>query len=405
LGAECILEGSVRRAGNQVRITAQLIEGSDGTNKWAESFDACLMDPAQVFAIQEDIAREITVRLARFFKTGAPDSAVSQAQTFSVPAYESYLRARKLMREMSADSLRHAIPLLEQAIAEDPGYAAAYAALGGCYGHLGIYGGVGSAEVLPKARHWAEEAVRRDPSLADGHTLLGNVAATLDLDLESARVHFERALEVDPQSPYARQSRAQWYLGPSGQTGEAVNELESLLPLDPLSLDLRHTYIATLYFDRRYADAIEQATTVLKFTPQSWAAYFYRWLAYEALGDKERAIEDLASHAALLPNLMLDRHLASYQFERAGRHEEAVAIALEMENNPRAPIIATVLVDLWLRLGDHARALDWLERAYQSRSFRVLSMGVDAAYDPLRGEPRFEALCRQVLGDVVLPRV
>jgi TolB-like protein len=402
LGTECILEGSVRRAGNQVRIAAQLIDGSDGTNKWAESFDACLMDPAQVFAIQEDIAREIARHLARFFKTGAPESDVSQGQTSSVPAYESYLRARKLMREMNADSLRHAIPLLQQAIAEDPGYAAAHAALGGCYGHLGIYGGVASAEVLPKARHWAEEAVRLDPNLADGHTLLGNVAATLDLDLETARGHFERALKVDPQSPYARQSHAQWYLGPSGQTREAVQELEALLPLDPLSLELRHTYIAALYFDRRYADVIEQATTVLKLTSQCWPAYFYRWLAYEATGDHERAIEDLAAHAAALPNLLLDRHLASYRLLRAGRREEAVAIALEMEKDPRAAIVSTVLADLWLRLGDQGRAMDWLERAFESRSFRVLGIAVDAAYDPLREEPRFEGLCRRVLGAVVV---
>ena len=401
LGVQCILEGSVRRIGNQFRVTAHLIQGSDGANKWTERFDACLLEPAQVFSIQEDIAGEIAQRLARIFELGGEiageiaggifhvDGAVSRGQTTSVAAYESYLHARRWMREMSADSLRRAIPLLEKSIAEDPAYAAPYAALAGCYCQLGIYGGVSAAEIAPRARGWAEEALSRDPYIADTHTLLGNIAAALDLDLASAGRHFDRAIELDPQNTYARQCRAQWYLAPSGRTADAVAELSALLPLDPLSLELRHAYIAALYFDRRYEDAIEEATTVLKLMPQSWAASFFRWLSYEAAGDSEHAIDDLAAHAAALPNLLIERHLASYRLLRAGKRDEAIRIAREMEDDPRAAVAPTVLADLWLRLGDRERAMHWLEAALEARIFRVLWIGVDAAYDPLREEPRF----------------
>ncbi len=379
IGVQCILEGSVRRIGNQFRVTAHLIQGSDGANKWTERFDACLLEPAQVFSIQEDIAGEIAQRLARIFGIAGGisngisnvNTPVSRGQTTSVPAYESYLQARRWMREMTADSLGRAIPLLEKSIAEDPAYAAPYAALAGCYCQLGIYGGVSAAEIAPRAHGWAEEALRLDPYIADTHTLLGNIAATLDLDLASAGRHFDRALELDPQNTYARQCRAQWYLVPSGRTADAVEELSALLPLDPLSLELRHAWIAALYFDRRYADAIEQATTVLKLMPQSWAGSFFRWLSYEAAGDSERAIEDLAAHAAALPNLLIERHLASYRFVRAGKRDEAIRIAREMEDDPRAAVAPTVLADLWLRLGDRERAMHWLEAAFEARIFET----------------------------------
>ena len=394
LGARSILEGSVRRAGNQLRITAQLIEGAGGTHLWAENFDAFLTDPGQVIAIQEDIAREISQRLGKFFPSAA---AESPRQPATVAAYDNYLRARKLLCELRPESIHQAMPLLEAAIADDPDYAAAYAALADAYGHLGIYGGLPSTELLPKAKQYATEAVRRDPRLADGHTLLGKTAAALDLDLASAEAHFQRAFQVDPQNAQARQSRAQWYLGPAGKTAEALAELEALLPLDPLSLELRHTYVAILYFARRYRDTIEQASLILQLMPQSFAAYFYRFLAYDALGETDRAMDDLKAHASYLSTLLLDQHVAAYQLERDGHHQEALEVAHRMEEDPRSRIAPTVLADLWIRLGNRDRAIDWLERAYEWRVFRVLWIGVDATYDVLRDHPRFEALRRKIL--------
>jgi TolB-like protein len=400
LGARSILEGSVRRAGNQLRITAQLIEGVGGTHLWAENFDAFLTDPGQVIAIQEDIAREISQRLGKFFPSAPAESTDSPRRPATVAAYDNYLRARKLLCELRPESIHQAMPLLEAAIAEDPDYAAAYAALADAYAHLGIYGGLSSTDLLPRAKKLAAEAVRRDPKLADGHTVLGKTAAALDLDLASAEAHFRRALEVDPQNAQARQSRAQWYLGPAGKTAEALTELEMLLPLDPLSLELRHTYVAVLYLARRYRDAIEQASLILQLMPQSFAAYFYRFLAYDALGETDRAMDDLKSHATNLSTLLLDQHVAAYQLERDGRHPEALEVARRMEDDPRSRIAPTVLADLWIRLGDRDRAVDWLERAYEWRVFRVLWIGVDATYDVLRGHPRFEALRSKILGTI-----
>ena len=396
LGTRCLLEGGVRRAGNQLRVTAQLIDGGDGTQLWAGSFDACLTEPAQMFAIQEDIARSISLSLGRVMT--APERPEGVGRPTSVAAYDLCLRARKLMRELRAESVLGAIPLLEAAIAGDPGYAAAYATLAGCYGHLGVYGGPAGAGALPKVRWYATEAVRRDPFLPDGHVLLGNAAAALDLDLATARTHYTRALEIDPEDQHARQSRAFWLLGPSGQTADAVEELERLLPLDPLSLDLRHSYTMTLLFDRRYEKVIEQASLILQIMPRSHSAAFCRWLAYEALGEDMLGMKDLALQAEVLPQLMIGEHMAAYELERSGQHEEAVAAATRLEQDPRAVFAPTVLADLWIRLGDLDRAVGWLETGYERRVFRVLWLAVDYTYDKLRPLPRFRALCGKVFG-------
>lgn len=396
LGTRCLLEGSVRRAGNQLRVTAQLIDGADGTHLWAGSFDALLTEPAQVFAIQEDIARSISLSLGKVVT--APETREEAGRPASVAAYDLCLRARKLMRELRAESVLAAIPLLEAAIAADPGYAAAYATLAGCYGHLGVYGGPAGAGALSKVRRHATEAVRRDPFLPDGHVLLGNAAAALDLDLATAETHYARALEIDPEDQHARQSRAFWLLGPSGRTAEAVEEFERLLPLDPLSLDLRHSYTMTLLFDRQYERVIEQASLILQIMPQSHSAAFCRWLAYEALGQDELALKDLALQAAVLPQLMIGEHLAAYELERSGKHQDAVAAALRLERDPRAPFAPTVLADLWIRLGDFDRAITWLETGYERRVFRVLWLAVDSTYDELRALPRFQALSAKLFG-------
>jgi TolB-like protein len=393
LNVECVLEGSVRRSGDTLRIAAQLIQGSDGTHLWGETFDACIADPRQVFAIQEAIALEIISHLRKFVRAGASSAlAISRGQTSSVEAYQDYLQARKLMRELHTPAVGKAIPMLEAAIAKDETFAAAHAALAGCYGQLAVYGVVPSSQALARIRESAGKALELEPKLTDGHTTLGFAAAALDLNLDLARGHFERALALDPQNPYALQTWAMWFLGPTGQTRQAIEVLEALLQLDPLSLDLRHSYIAILYFDRRFSQVVEQATALLKLAPQSGVLFFYRFMALERLGQWERAAQDMADHVVNFPYPLLDRHLASHRLERAGHHDEAVKIAREMEEHPAAPLAATVLADLWIRLGDGERAIDWLETGFANRAFRLLWLDVDASYDTLRGNPRFEAL-------------
>jgi TolB-like protein len=391
LNVECVLEGSVRRSGDRLRITAQLIQGTDGTHLWGETFDACIADPRQVFAIQEAIALEIISHLRKLVRGASSALAISRGQTSNMEAYQDYLQARKLMRELHTPAVGKAIPMLEAAITKDETFAAAHAALAGCYGQLAVYGAVPPGEALARIRESAGKALDLEPKLTDGHTTLG-FAAALDLNLDLACGHFERALALDPQNPFALQTRAMWYLGPTGQTREVTGVLEALLQLDPLSLDLRHSYIAILYFDRRFSEVVEQATALLKLAPQSGVLYFYRFLALERLGQWERASQDMADHVANFPYPLLDHHLASYRLERAGHHEKAVGIAREMEEHPAAPLAATVLADLWIRLGDGERAIDWLEKGFANRTFRLLWLDVDSSYDALRGNPRFEAL-------------
>lgn len=397
LGARNILEGSLRRLGSHLRITAQLITGMDGTHLWAEAFDAMLTEPAQLFAIQEDIAREISQRLGKVAMPAAP--AETAGLPSRVSSYEMHLRARHWLRELKPDMVFKAIALLEQVIVDDPNYAAAYATLGACYGHLGLFGGPAGLGAAAKVKYYATEAIRRDPRLADGHILLGNAASALELDLASARTHYERALELDPQNAYARQCRAMWLLGPTGETEQAVSEIEDLLQLDPLSPELRHTYLSVLTFARRFDKVIEQASLLIQWMPQSFAAYFQRSLAYEALGDTERALADTKAEARCLPGMLIEEHVSALELHGAGRHSEAIAIAKQMEQDPRARFLPTVLADLWRKLGDPERAITWLEKAYEWRTFRVLWLGVDATYDSLRGMERFEALRRKVLGD------
>jgi len=381
LGARNLLEGSLRRAGSHFRITAQLISGLDGIHLWAEAFDAHALRTRAVIRHSGRIS---------------PAKSAS-AQPSNVSSYETPLCARHYLRSLKPELVLQAIAILEQLIADDPNYAAPYATLGACYGHLGIYGGPAGLGAAPKVIHYAEEALRRDPNLAEAYILLGNAAAALQLDLASACIHYTRALALDPQNAYARQCRAMWLLGPTGQTDEAVREIEDLLQFDPLSPDLRHTYLAVLNFARRYGKVIEQASLLLQFMPHSFAAYFHRSIAYERLATTI-ALADTKAEATCLPGMLIEEHTSALGHHLAGRTTEALTIAEQMERDPRARFLPTVLADLWRRLGDPERAIAWLEKAYEWRTFRVLWIAVDPTYDSLRGIERFEALRRKILG-------
>ncbi|MBL8217438.1 MAG: hypothetical protein JNK87_42345 [Bryobacterales bacterium] len=397
LGCRAVLEGSVRRAGSMVRITAQLIEGSGGTHLWAGTFDACLADPAQVFAIQEDIAIEISRRTGRMVTSVAP---VTPSMPASVAAYDLYLRGRKLLREYRPEAVQAAIAVFEKALAEDPGYTAAYAAIGHAYGHLGVYGGPAGAGALHKARHYALETLRRDPNSADGHALLGSVSAALDVDLAGAEQHYGRALAIDPQHAHTRQARALWLLAPAGRGEQAIAELRELMALDPLSLDLRHTLLTVLYLAGRFTEAIEEATLILRFMPELHSVLFFRMAALDAVGETERALEDLRRQAETMTALPIRQHYEACVLLRDGRLEDAKSAAERLEQDPRSPFAPTVPADLWLRLGELDRAMDWLERAYETKFFRVAWIGADASYRKLHGHPRFEALRAKLLAGV-----
>jgi len=392
LRVQYVLEGSVRRESEHVRITAQLIRVADQSQIWARQYDR---EQTDVLRVQEEIAEEIGDQIELALgqsRSPSPRSASLTPRLYE--AYEEYLKGLHALNLRTADGFRQAIVSFQRAIAANPDDGRSHAGLADAYALLGTYSYAARDDVIPKARDAALRALEIDPDLAEAHTSLALVNEFFDWDWQAAEDRFRRALALDPNYATAHHWYAE-YLAFRGRFPEAQAEIEQARRLDPRSRIIEADCGAILYFSRDYEHAIEKFLAVRAQEPKFARAhlivpaYIAQGRLDEAQADVHRwqATEDGPSASAF----------AAYVYARLGRTEEARVAMRRIEEDPG---VGQDLLEqrtiAYLGMGRKDEALACLEQACRSRSTFVIALGVDPIYDPLRRDPRFEDLLRCV---------
>jgi len=392
LGVMHILEGSVQKASDQVRVNVQLINALTDAHLWADTYDRKLTD---IFAVESDIAKTIAETLqARL--SGSEKSSIAKTPTVNPEAYELYLKGRFFWNKRTGDDLRKSIEYLKQAIAKDPGYALAYAALADSYGILRFYGGASPDESIVPAAAAAKKALELDDSLAEAHASLGLIA-TEELELHRGVSELERAVQLNPNYATAHH----WLslaLTALGQSDRSVAELKRALELDPLSMVINADLSIGYLYARRYDEAEAQARKTLEIDPRSFLAHYYLGMALQLKGRLKEAIPEFQK-AVELNHDPYSMSMLVQGYARNGQTDEArklLARLNEMAKSAQVPEYAFALA--YTSLGEKDRAIEALEHGFAggNKSYLFLLPG-DPLLDDLRGDPRFETLVQKIV--------
>jgi serine/threonine-protein kinase len=392
---ECsvVLEGTVRRAGQQLRITAQLTSTEDGTLIWSQRYDRQMSD---AFAIQDEIARTIvdTLRATSFADLASPPR---RHHTENATAYGLYLKGRFEWNKRTQEGVAAGIRFFEQAIAEDPTYALAYTGLADCYSLHVDYRSVPVVEGFEAAKAYARKAIELDDTLAEAHASLAWSLFIFDWDWDEAEREFRRAIDLDPR--YA--SAHQWYaflLAAKGALGEALVEGHTAVELDPASTSARRSLGTCYYYARRWDQAAYHFERGITMNPNAEETYRMWGLTLAVAGRLDEALAILQETAALPEAGTYTRASLGYALGRAGRDAEARAIhdALLARVAAGAYVSPVAFATIQLGLGDIDSAIDWTERAFADRRGWLAYLGVNPVVDPMRGHPRFDALVQRV---------
>ncbi len=393
LSVGSVLEGSVRKAGERVRVTAQLVNVTDGFQLWSERYDREMRD---VFAIQDEISRAI-VKALKVQLVGAEDRPLIKGCCNNMEAYNLVLKGRYHWNKWTADGFRKGLEFYSQAIAADPHYAPGYAGLADCFNLLGFWGFSPPQEVMPKAKALATKAVELDETNAEAHTALGMVRILYDWDWAGAEPEFRRALELNPGDATTRLGYAMTFLAPAGRMEEAIKLMREARDLDPLSLVI-NTYLGVLYsFSRQPDKAIRQFEKTLDLDPNfaeahrsmGWA-YHLKGEVAEAIASFERARELGGNTAFILADLAWNYAMLGRTAEAHEQLEKLLALREQTYVSPYSVAL------VYMGLGDYDRAFEWLEKAYEERSAWLTWMKTGPGFDRVRGDPRFVDLMKRV---------
>ena len=388
LEAVAIVEGTVRRAGDRLRVTVQLTDAVDGRHLWSQRYDRTMGD---LFEMQDAIVRSVTGALRAAL---APEigPAVSRRYTDNVEAYSQYLRGRFHWNLRTADAITEAIRCFESAISTDPSFALAYTGLADAYALQIDYRGVPVAEGLSRARAMAERALELDDSLAEAHTSLAWVKFIYDWDWEGAERQFRRAIELNPRYATARQWAA-WPLLATGRDDEALAEAQMASDLDPASVSVRRSLGWLLYYLGRYEDALGHLRRALEMNPTSEETLRIMGLVLIQLGRFGEAGTAVRQAIDLSTSPDYARATLGYLKGRQGDSTGARLIREELEAESRSRYVSPVAITIVdLATGDLEGAFAALERAFEERRGWLAYLRVEPMLDPLRGDPRFPLL-------------
>ena len=394
LGVANILEGSVQRANDKVRVNVQLINALTDAHLWADTYDRHLTD---IFAVESEIAKTIAETLqARL--TGSERAMIAAQPTSDTTAYELYHKGRSLWEKRSGDNLPKAIAFYERAIARDPQYALAYAGLANSYVLLPLYFSVPQRDAMAKAREAALKALEIDPNLAEAHNALGKILNFDDLDLVGAEWEFQRAIELQPNNATAHQWYGNGPLDSLGRFDEAIAETKRAVELDPLSPIINTNRAYPLYYAGRYDEALAQAKKTIELDPGFFYSRQILGMVLQAKGDLPGAISEFEK-ARQLSGDPLHWALLAVAKAKMGDKNIAQQVLVELDKvNPGRQGLAYDRALVYLAIGNKEEALRWLEHSYADRDGANLSwINVEPILDPLRGEPRFEALVQKVI--------
>lgn len=394
LGVAVILEGSVRREGDSVRITVHLVNAADGYRTWSAAHDGAITD---VFAIKEDIARAI-VRELRLEIPGRGRRALVKRSTGNVTAFDLYLRGRYLLGQRAEARTRKAVEYFEAAIGHDASYALAYAGLAEAYIWLAEY--VTPTEALPRAKTAALKALDLDEELAETHLALASVRLIYDRDWPAAEREFRRALDIDPGSAAAHRRYAD-FLTASRRFDAAMRQTRRALAIersqstDVVSSAINENVTLGLayHFAGRHGEAVERCGQARNLDPGSARARFCVGTAHLARGAYAEALPELEKAHELSDGGLASLTHLGYAYALAGRQDEARKILREVEARAEQGYVPKdQIAKIYIGLGDPDRALQWLERAVEEYHWWLPYTNVSPIYEPVRSDPRFSRL-------------
>ncbi len=391
LNVDALVEGSVLRSGDRVRITAQLIEAKSDRHLWAKSYERDLRD---VLSLQSEvaraIAREIQVKL-----TPQEQARLETSHPIDAKALEAYLQGRLFLEEQSEEGLKKAFDSFQKALQIEPDYAGAYSGLASYYAILPFHSQFSPAQVFPQARAAAQRAVELDENLAEAHASLAYIRAYYEWDWAAAQREFRRAIELRPSYADAHFSYSR-FLAASGRPEEALAEIRRARELDPMESSLRANTALLSYFGGRYDQALEELLELRRLEPKLPLVHWGIGLVHEQKRSYGEAIASLQQATSLSPSLNFKSSLG-HAFALAGRRDEARAILGEItERSKRAYVPSYFSALVYAGLEDKDRAFEWLERAYQERSTVLAYLQLDPRLANLRSDPRFSDLLRRV---------
>lgn len=389
LRVSSILEGSVRKAGDRLRITAQLVNVSDGYQAWSQRFDRRMED---VFAIQDEIVSKIVSGLTARL-TGAEGEAVPpRRRPENLEAYNLYLKGRYHLNRQTPDEFEKAAALFESAIAEEPEYAPPWAGLADYYASMGFWCVMPSDQVWPKARRNAQRAVELDPTLAHAQTALGYVRIFCDWDWADAGRNFRRAIELAPGDSQAAYAHG-LYLTQMRRTDEALAEFRRALALDPLSMNVNTGLALVYYYRREYGKAIAQGMKTLELDPDYFEMHTAMGLIYLQTSHFDEGLKYLEGVRARSGDNPLILGFLGYGYGVAGMDDKARKILQRLEGLASERYVAPVSRALiYIGLGEHDAAFEWLDRAATIHDSLICYLDVMPCYDPLKHDSRFPAL-------------
>ena len=393
LKVDVVVEGAAQTSGGRVRITAQLIRAADDRHLWAESYERDVRD---VLALQDEVARtianEIKVKL-----TPQEQGLLTSARPVNPQAHELYLKGRYYWNKRTPEALNKSLEYFRQAIDKDPSYALGYAGMADAYAMLGSgeYGILPPKEAFPKAEAAAMKALELDSALAEPHATLG-YSKDFDWDWQGAEREFKQAIDLNPGYTTAHH----WYalhLTTLGRNTEAIAEIRKAQSLDPLSLIISADVAWVFYFARRYEQEGEQARKTLEMDSNFAIAHMYLSYSYLHMGNHKEAVAEMKKAVDLSGGSLPMVGNLAYIYALAGRRYEAIKILNDLKARSKREFVSPdVLAQIYTGLGDKDHAIAWLEKGYEQRSDFTGLLKVLPELDPLRSDPRFEALVRRV---------
>ena len=392
LNVGAVLEGSVRRDGSSLRVTAQLIETTSGYHLWSGTYDRSI---DQIFTTQNEIAQSVARTLRAALVEGRPRPLVRPA-TESVQAYDLYLKGRYAWNRWTDVGFEKAISLFDQAIAADRNFSPAYAGLANCYSLLALYGVIAPRDAMPRAEAAASRSIALDDSLAEGHSASGLIKYLLEWDRDGAAREMRRALELNPGYVDAHHFYSHILLL-DGRVDDSMRELQKARALDPLSLVLQSDVGWTYYLTHQTARAESELKQTLGLDPNFNETLYNLGVTYIQSGRFLEAIDVLERARSQFATQQIFGALG-FAYARGARQHDARALVGGLERASRERYVsASSIALIHMALGDADQAFKWLNRAVEARDPLLLLIDVDSIFDPFRPDPRFAAIRNRVV--------
>lgn len=392
LGADYILEGSVFRSQQRVRITGQLIQVKDQTHVWADTYDSDLSDTLVLQSnVAQAVAREVEIKL-----TPGEQVRLEQPRPLNPQAHDAYLKGLDSWNSRTEEGFRHSLDYFNQAIAKDPNYALAYVGLADAYASTGFYGARPPREVYPQAKQAALRALEIDDTLAEAHDALGDVRAEYDWDFPGAESEFRAAIQYNSSDARAHEVYA-LLLARLGRTTEALNEIKEARQIDPGSPFIRTHEGVIYYYARQYDQALAACEEARDRYPAFALAHMWVGVVDVQKGLHDQGIAEIEQSLKLAPGNSYLEALLGYADAVAGRRQAALGILRELQSQRQQKYVSPAYIGLiYTGLNDKKQAFAWADQALQDRSVWLIYLKTEPMVDPLRSDERFLKLAQAV---------